>query len=132
MAHPDVSSKRPYFLRAMHEWMTDNGLTPHVVIDADFPNADLPQEHLKDGRMVLNVSYQATRDLHLGNELVEFEARFSGRPRRLSIPIANVLGISAREMGEWMLFAEEDAEARDGDDTPPPDSGGRPQLRAVK
>jgi stringent starvation protein B len=130
MALSDVSSKRPYLLRAMHEWMTDNGLTPHVVIDGDFPNADLPLEHLKDGRMVLNVSHQATRDLLLGNDFVEFEVRFSGRPRRLSIPIANVLGISARETGEWMLFAEENAEG--GDDTPPPESGGRPKLRAVK
>jgi len=130
MAPPDVSSKRPYLLRAMHEWMTDNGLTPDVVIDADFPNADLPQEHVKDGRLVLNVSHQATRDLHLGNEFVEFEARFSGRPRRLSIPIVNVLGIRARETGEWMLFAEEDAVG--DDDKPPPKSGGRPQLRAVK
>ncbi len=129
MAPSDVSSKRPYLLRAMHEWMTDNGLTPHVVVDADFANSDLPAEHVKDGRIVLNVSYQATRDLTLGNDFVEFEARFSGRPRRLSIPMVNVLGISAKETGEWMLFGEESG---DGDEPPPPPTDGRPKLRAVK
>ena len=124
-----VDSKRPYLLRAMHEWMSDNGLTPHVVVDANFPHANLPSEHISEGRMILNVSYQATQDLTLSNDRLDCEARFSGEPRRISIPMDNVLGIYARETGQGMVFADDDS----GDDIPPDGSGDeRPRLRVVK
>jgi stringent starvation protein B len=124
-----VDSKRPYLLRAMHEWMSDNGLTPHVVVDVNFPHANLPSEHISEGRMILNVSYQATQDLTLSNERLDFEARFSGEPRRISIPMDNVLGIYARETGQGMIFTDDDS----GDDSPPDGSGDeRPRLRVVK
>ncbi len=125
----DVGSKRPYLLRAMHEWMSDNGLTPHIVVDVNFPHADLPSEHVTDERIILNVSYQATQDLTLGNDQIDFEARFSGRPRRISVPMDNVLGIYARETGQGMIFTDDEP----GGETPPDGDGDdKPRLRVVK
>jgi len=125
----DVGSKRPYLLRAMHEWMSDNGLTPHVVVDVNFPRANLPSEHVKDERIILNVSYQATEDLTLSNDQLDFEARFSGQPRRITVPIENVLGIYARETGQGMIFTDDEPD----DETPPDDDGDdKPRLRVVK
>jgi stringent starvation protein B len=95
-------------MRAMHEWMVDNGFTPHLVVDARRDGVHVPDEHIQDGKIVLNVSHSATKGLSLGNELVTFEARFGGVPRLLEIPIAAVLGIYARETGQGMLFGEED------------------------
>ena len=131
MAERPVSSQRPYLLRAMHEWMVDNGLTPHIVVDASSPNLNVPPENIKDDKVVLNVSYAATRGLVLGNDTVAFEARFSGVPRAINVPVEFVLGIYARESGQGMVFAEETG-------TPPDDSGPgpaetkRPQLKVVK
>jgi stringent starvation protein B len=112
------SKQRPYLLRAMHEWMIDNGFTPHIVVDATRGDLVAPSGYAKDGKLVLNVSYDATRALELGNELVRFEARFGGVPQRIEIPIDAVLGIYARESGRGMLFPDEDA--------PEPPSGGPP------
>jgi stringent starvation protein B len=131
MAERPLSRQRPYLLRAMHEWMTDNALTPHIVVDATFENLRVPTEHVRDNKIVLNVSYAATRGLVIGNDAVTFEARFSGVSRALNIPIDAVLGIYARENGQGMVFSEES-----GPNPPPegPDSsdGKRPTLRVVK
>jgi stringent starvation protein B len=97
----------------MHEWMVDSGHTPHIVVDASRDGVQVPAEQVKDGKIVLNVSYSATRGLSLGNDTVTFEARFGGVSRRLEIPVAAVLGIYARETGQGMLFPADD-------DTPPP------------
>lgn len=123
-----VGSKRPYLLRAMHEWMSDNGLTPQVVIDVNFSGANLPSEHIKEDRMILNVSYQATQDLTLGNDYLDFEARFSGQPRRITVPIDHVVGIYARETGQGMIFTDDQSDG----ETPPDGSGDGPKLRVVK
>jgi stringent starvation protein B len=125
----------------MHEWMVDNGLTPHLIVAAR-DGLELPAEHVKDGKIVLNVSYAATRDLTLGNTTITFETRFGGVPRRLALPIDAVLGIYARENGQGMLFPDEpspDAPPPPSD-TPPPAApppapsgdGGRPKLKVVK
>ncbi|HEX6996706.1 MAG TPA: ClpXP protease specificity-enhancing factor [Gammaproteobacteria bacterium] len=106
------SSQRPYLIRAMHEWMVDNGYTPHLVVDAARAGGGVPAEHVKDGKIVLNVSYSATRNLAIGNERIEFEARFGGVPRRLDVPVESVLCIYARETGQGMIFSM---------DPPPPD-----------
>lgn len=114
----------------MHEWMTDNALTPHIVVDAAVGHLDLPVEHVRDDRIVLNLSYAATRALVIGNDAVTFEARFGGVPRALNIPIDAVLGIYARENGQGMVFTEESGPTPpDGTDT---DDGKRPALRIVK
>jgi stringent starvation protein B len=115
----------------MHEWMTDNALTPHLVVDATHAGVVVPEGHVKDGRIVLNVSYAATRHLVLGNSEVGFEARFGGVPSRVTIPVAAVLGIYARETGQGMVFGDEDSPQ-----APTPGSGGergsRPSLKVVK
>jgi stringent starvation protein B len=103
----------------MHEWMVDNGFTPHLVVDARHDRVQVPKEHVKDGKIVLNVSHSATRALNLGNQSVTFETRFGGVPRQLEIPIDAVLGIYARETGQGMIFGEDDS-APSGPDSPSP------------
>lgn len=124
------TSRRPYLVRAMHEWMTDNRQTPHLVVDARIAGTEVPKAYVRDGRITLNVSWQATQDLKLGNDWVEFSARFGGVPQQVRVPLAAVLGIYARETGQGMLF-------QDDSDAPPPapgpdDTGSRPRLRVVK
>lgn len=133
---PPQSSRRPYLVRAMHEWMSDNGQTPHLVVDATLEGVEVPSAFVKDGRIVLNVSWAATQSLRLGNDFIEFSARFGGVPHSVRVPVAAVAGIYARETGQGMLFQ--------GDDAPPPpeppatnggstsDTGKRPKLRVVK
>lgn len=99
--------RRPYLLRAMHQWMSDAGMTPHVLVDAYIDGVDVPKAHVRDGRIVLNISLSATRHLDLGNEWIGFEARFAGVPRSVRIPVAAVLSIYARETGEGMVFPPE-------------------------
>ena len=109
---PVTSLQRPYLLRAMHEWMTDNDLTPHIVIDvAASGESRLPMQFAKDGKLIVNVSYSATQDLHIGNDFVGFNARFSGVSHRLDVPVLAVLGIYARESGQGMIFANEEQSA---------------------
>lgn len=118
----EFSSRRPYLLRAMHEWMSDNGLTPHIVVDAGVHGVVVPAEHVADGRIVLNVSLAATRALTLSNDDVSFEARFGGVARQLYIPVPAVLGIYARETGQGMIFSDADST----DPTDPTDPGTGP------
>lgn len=99
--------RRPYLLRAMHQWMTDAGMTPHVLVDTYVAGVDVPKAHVRDGRIVLNLSLDATRHLDLGNDLIGFEARFGGVARRVRVPVAAVLSIYARETGEGMVFPPE-------------------------
>ena len=98
----------------MHEWMLDNGFTPHLVVDARRDGVHVPTEHIQDGKIILNVSHSATKALTLGNERVTFEARFGGVPRQLEFPVSAVLGIYARETGQGMLFGDDDAPAAAG------------------
>lgn len=129
-----LTSRRPYLLRAMHEWMTDNGQTPHLVVDAGIDGVVVPRQYVRDGKIVLNVSYSATAGLLIKNDLVSFSARFGGTPFEVRLPIAAVLGVYARETGQGMIFSDEDA----GPPAPPtpPKPGGdepkRPQLKVVK
>lgn len=128
-----TSKQRPYLIRAMHEWMADNGLTPHIVADASFEGLEIPVEHVKDGKIVLNVSLAATRELVLGNEYIDFEARFNGVPRRITVPVGAVLGIYARETGQGMVFSEESPPDPDAPETPPdPEPPVKPRLKVVK
>jgi stringent starvation protein B len=128
MAERSISTQRPYLLRAMHEWMTDNALTPHIVVDASAGTLNVPAEHIRENKIVLNVSYAATRGLVIGNDAVAFEARFNGIPRALNVPLDAVLGIYAKENGQGMVFAEE---AKPPPDDPTPDDK-RPKLKVVK
>lgn len=133
-----MTQQRPYLLRAMHEWMTDNGLTPHIVVDVNEAQADLPMEHVKDGKLVINVSYSATQNLLIDNESASFAARFGGVSRQLRIPIMAIAGIYARESGQGMIFASESAPDAGGAEEGETDSGdgkpatSRPTLKVIK
>lgn len=100
---PDATSTRPYLLRALHEWCTDNGYTPYVSVLVD-ETVQVPMEYVKDGEIVLNVGYDATSGMTLGNEFIEFKARFAGKPRDIMVPIHRVQAIYARENGQGMAF----------------------------
>ena len=133
MSEGAASAQRPYLLRAMHEWMTDNALTPHIVVDATVADLNLSPEHIRDNKVVLNVSYAATRGLVIGNEAVTFEARFNGVPTALNVAVDAILGIYARENGQGMVFSEESGPS--GDDSGPgggPGTGPRPDNGSGK
>jgi len=100
---PDATSTRPYLLRALHEWCTDNGYTPYVSVLVD-ETVQVPMEYVKNGEIVLNVSYDATSGMTLGNEFIEFKARCAGKPREIMVPIHRVQAIYARENGQGMAF----------------------------
>lgn len=103
MNDQDTTSTRPYLIRALYEWCTDNGLTPHVVVRVD-GSVQVPLEYVKDGEIVLNISYDATSALQLGNDYIEFKARFGGQPRDIVVPVGRVVAIYARENGQGMAF----------------------------
>lgn len=125
-----MTSNRPYLIRALYEWITDNGLTPHLLVNAEQANVEVPKQYIHEGRIVLNVSSSAVRDLQLGNEWIEFSARFGGTPHVIRVPAGAVVAIYARENGQGMVFSEETR----GDEPPPPVSPGgkKPALKVVK
>ncbi|MFZ5566721.1 MAG: ClpXP protease specificity-enhancing factor [Pseudomonadota bacterium] len=108
MTDSGTSSTRPYLIRALYEWCTDNGLTPYVAVRVD-DTVRVPREYVKDGEIVLNISMDATSALKLGNDYIEFKARFAGVARDIMIPLGRVMAIYARENGQGMAFPLEDA-----------------------
>jgi stringent starvation protein B len=108
MAETPVRSRRPYLLRAMHEWISDSNQTPHIVVDASLEGVEVPRQYVQGGKIILNVSSNATSMLSLGNDLVRFRARFGAATYDVSVPIVAVLGIYARETGQGMIFSEAD------------------------
>jgi stringent starvation protein B len=138
MANPPPP-KRPYLLRAMHQWISDCGNTPHVIVDADRAGPEIPKAYVKEGKIVLNLSFTATQRLKLGNDDIEFDARFAGVVHHVTFPVAAVMGIYARETGEGMVFSEQDlgpepprppAATEEGNGSATPRA--RPQLKVVK
>lgn len=149
-----ASSRRPYLIRAIYDWVLDNGYTPYLLVAAEEPDVEVPGQYVgDDGKIVMNLSPTAVRGLELGNEMIQFEARFSGTPFNVFIPTGAVLAVYAKETGEGMLFgdpesasdadmshagnSDEDIEssAENGsDDDPPRPSGGRKRghLTVVK
>ena len=118
-------STRPYLLRGFYEWIGDNGWTPYIVVDAFVDSVSVPQEHVdKDGKIILNISMIAVTALQLGNVAIEFEARFSGMPMQIYVPIVAIEAIYARENGRGIVFTEEEEGA-------PPPSPGTPAPVAV-
>lgn len=99
----ELTPQRPYFIRALHDWCSDNGLTPYLVVKVD-GSVRVPREYIRDGVIVLNISSDATGHLDLGNEYIEFKARFNGRLQDISVPVDRVAAIYARENGEGMSF----------------------------
>ncbi|NIM42549.1 MAG: ClpXP protease specificity-enhancing factor [Hydrogenophaga sp.] len=154
-AEPPVPSTRPYLIRALYEWCSENGFSPYIAVHVD-ASVQVPMEFVRNGEIVLNVSMEATKDLHLGNEYISFKARFGGVSREILVPITHVIAIYARENGQGMAFpAPAPAQAPAAGDAPAPSSlravtpdddasppepggdgpgrpGGRPQLKRVK
>ena len=151
MTEPTPSSTKPYLIRAIHEWCSDNGLTPYLAVSVN-GQVQVPKEHVRNGEIVLNVSSLATDKLMLANDVISFQARFSGRVHEIMVPIENVVAIYAKETGNGMAFevskplaelephlqAVQDSEAQPAtglsttEDPPRPPAGGRPKLTRVK
>jgi stringent starvation protein B len=154
------TSTRPYLIRALHDWCTDNGFTPYVAVHVD-RSVQVPMEYVSNNEIVLNIGFDATSGLDLGNEFIQFKARFGGVAREIVVPVDHVVAIYARENGQGMAFPApeplpegapvptpaatapeprrsglrlaSEAETGEDDGTPPPDGGGsRPALKRVK
>ena len=129
----DMTPNRPYLLRALYEWISDNGMTPHILVDADYEDVDVPEQAIQKGKVILNIDQAAVNELELGNELVHFSARFSGQRHIVRVPVDAVLAIYSKENGQGMMFAQDD-------ESDPPGGPGdgekpkmkRPHLRVVK
>ncbi|MEI7465781.1 MAG: ClpXP protease specificity-enhancing factor [Burkholderiales bacterium] len=123
------SSTRPYLIRALHEWCTDNGFTPYIAVFVG-PQVRVPMEYVKNGEIVLNVGFEATTALELGNERIEFKARFGGSSREISVPVDHVIAIYARENGQGMAFPVPAGAAPAGQSLPVPthDTADRPAM----
>ena len=131
-----MTPSRPYIMRALYEWILANNCTPYVLVDAAAKNVDVPQQFVKDGQIVLNISPGAVVDLEISNDAVSFNGRFREVATNIYVPVAAVIGIYARENGQGMVF---DAEEPEGGDIPPDDTPpapirpeGRPSLKVVK
>ncbi|MFZ4833236.1 ClpXP protease specificity-enhancing factor [Rouxiella sp. Mn2063] len=109
MEMTDMTPRRPYLLRAFYDWLLDNQLTPHLVVDVTLPGVLVPMEFARDGQIVLNIAPRAVGNLELGNKDVRFNARFGGVPREVFVPISAVLAIYARENGAGTMFEPEPA-----------------------
>lgn len=109
MEMSQLSPRRPYLLRAFYEWLLDNQLTPHLVVDVTLPGVQVPMEYARDGQIVLNIAPRAVGNLELSNDEVSFNARFGGVPRQVSVPLAAVLAVYARENGAGTMFEPEAA-----------------------
>jgi stringent starvation protein B len=158
----ESTSTRPYLIRALYDWCTDNGFTPYVAVQVD-ESVQVPREYVKNGEIVLNISFDATSSLKLGNDFIEFKARFAGSAREIIVPVNRVIAIYARENGQGMAFpgpapgedaarpstalasvpASGDGEPKvvqlvnpdappPGTEPPKPPSGPRPALKRVK
>jgi stringent starvation protein B len=129
-----MTSSRPYLVRAMYQWITDNGMTPHLLVDVSVDGVQVPTEHIQNGKIILNIAPMAISGLVLGDEEITFSARFSGQPMELYIPVEAVLAVYAKENGQGMMFTEDDGamSSDDDDPEPDPDKPKRPSLRVVK
>ena len=123
---PNMTSHRPYLLRALYEWIADNDMTPHLLVDAGQPGVQVPPHTIRDGKVVLNIAARAVSTLELGNEAVCFTARFGGVSHPVSVPVSAVLAIYARETGQGMALPEDSGPTDAGDEPPmpPSDPGG--------
>ena len=102
-----MMSKKPYYIRALYDWILDNNCTPYILVNAHYPDVDVPLEHVKSGKIVLNISPDACRGLHMENDRVVFTARFSGKTMQIYIPTGAILAIYAQENGEGKEFGPE-------------------------
>lgn len=122
----ELPSTKPYLIRAIHEWCCDNGFTPYIAVAVD-ERTRVPREFVRDGQIVLNVGYDASNNLLIGNEQITFQARFGGVARDLLVPISNVAAIYARENGAGMAFEPDPPQQQESVQLPPGSGDGEPQ-----
>ena len=144
-----MTSHRPYMIRALHEWILDNNFTPYILVNAYTEGVEVPQDYVKDGQIVLNISPQAIKTLNISNTAIEFEGRFGGIPTKVYAPIYAIMSIYARENGQGMVFETDDpmpepptpisgldgslsSSANPGTKNKKGGKGNKPSLRVVK
>ncbi len=125
-----MTSSRPYLIRALNEWILENALTPYVMVSTEESDVQVPEQYVVNNKIILNISPQAVNSLYLGNDRLEFSARFGGQPMLVSVPVRAVMAIYAKENGRGMVFSQDD-------DLPPTDPGKdtadkKPKLKLVK
>lgn len=130
---PVMSSNRPYLVRALYQWISDNGLTPHLLVDATVAGVQVPASAVQDGRIVLNIAARAVSQFDVGNDSIRFLARFGGVSQSVHVPMPAVLAIYARENNQGMMFPPENAPQAPPPDAPAPEEPPRrSHLRIVK
>lgn len=141
MSSAEMTSNKPYLIRAMYEWINDNDLTPYILVFADYPGLHVPEASIKDGQVVLNIAYRAVESLEISNTEITFQARFSGVSFPVYIPVSAVLAIYAQENGQGTMFnletTESEAEAEESVDNKLKDEQTdtkkkKPSLRVIK
>ena len=132
-------SNRPYLVRALYEWIVDNNLTPHMLVDTTHESVEVPRAFVENNKIILNVSPEATHSLVLGNDAITFNARFSGTSMDVHVPVSSVLAIYARENGQGMMFGDHEDETppdpepgKSSDKSSVPNQVKRPNLKIVK
>jgi len=121
-----LTSTKPYLVRALYEWINDNNCTPYIIVNAEADDVEVPKQYIEDGRIILNVSADAVRDLQITNDFLEFNARFNGVATQVYTPISAILAIYAQENGHGMVFNEEESQG-----TTPPQGGkkSKPEIK---
>lgn len=131
-----MTPNKPYLLRAIYQWIVDNDCTPYLVVAASYPGVQVPSQFVRDGQVTLNIGPSAVRELEIGNDWLEFSARFGGVPTQVSAPTAAVVAIFAKENGQGMGFDVEAPPEPDpdsnGPEQGPPEAGKKPSLKVVK
>jgi stringent starvation protein B len=140
-----MSSSRPHIVRALYEWIIENDCTPYILVNAFADDVEVPQEHVKDGQIILNISPSAVQNLFIHSDAIDFDGRFAGIPKRVYVPIVAVMGIYAKENGQGMIFdpdanlpkppsptGTDDSTDRKSADSKPTSLGKKPSLRVVK
>ena len=127
-----MTSQRPYLIRAIYEWILDNQLTPYILVDASHEGAQVPQDYINNGKIVLNIAPEAVSNFHVDNEWISFSARFSGKPMEIFAPIPAVLGIYCKENNEGMFFSDPETTPPTTPDKPSENNNKKSGLRVVK
>lgn len=126
-----MTPSRPYLIRALYEWIVDNDMTPHLLVNAELDGVQVPLQYVHEGRIVLNINPSAVQSLQLDNASIEFGARFNGVAHQLRIPPAAVMAVYARETGQGMAFGDEPGSGEPPPEPPPPKRN-KPSLKVVK
>jgi len=128
----EMTPNRPYLLRALYEWISENRMTPHILVDAAVEGVDVPEQAVQKGKVILNIDHAAVHDLDMANEWLSFNARFSGRRYEVKVPLEAVLAIYAKENGQGMMFAQEEGKIPPTGAGPGDGDSPKPHLKLVK